>query len=48
VRLFDPLLYFVSFGAVLVLFVSTLAVCIWLLLKLRRLAVRLLGGVFRE
>jgi hypothetical protein len=48
VSLFYPLLYFVSYGAMLVLFVSTLAVCLWVLVKLRRLAIRWLGGVLRE
>jgi hypothetical protein len=44
----DPLLYFVSYGAMLVLFCSAVAACIWLLNKLRLLAIRLLGGVPRE
>ena len=46
--LFHPLLYFVSLGALLVLFSVVLTILIWLLVKLRRLAVRLLGGTIRE
>ena len=42
------LLYFVSVGALLVLFGAAIAVLIWLLLKMRRIAVRLLGGSIRE
>ena len=42
------LLYFVSIGALLVLFGSVLTIFIWMLLKLRRLAIRLLGGTIRE
>jgi hypothetical protein len=42
------LLYFVSVGALLVLFGVVLAILLWLLLKLRRLAIRLLGGTIRE
>jgi hypothetical protein len=42
--LIDPLMYFVSFGAVLVLIASMLALLIWILLKLRRTIIRLLGG----
>jgi hypothetical protein len=41
-------LYFVSVGALLVLFGVVLAILLWLLLKLRRLAIRLLGGTIRE
>jgi hypothetical protein len=41
---FDVLLYFVSIGALLVLFGSALAIFVWILLKLRRLAIRMLGG----
>jgi len=42
------LLYFVSIGALLVLFGSMLTICVWILLKLRRMAIRLLGGMIRE
>jgi hypothetical protein len=42
------LLYFVSIGAVLVLFGSALAGLVWVLVKLRRLVIRLLGGAVRE
>jgi hypothetical protein len=42
------LLYFVSIGALLALFGSVATIFVWLLLKLRRLAVRLLGGTIRE
>ena len=42
------LLYFVSIGALLVLFGSVLTIFIWMLLKLRRLTIRLLGGTVRE
>jgi len=42
------LLYFVSIGALLVLFGGVLTIFVWMLLKLRRLAVRLLGGTMRE
>jgi len=42
------LLYLVSIGALLALFAAVLAILIWTLLKLRRLAIRLLGGVMRE
>jgi hypothetical protein len=48
VSLFDPLLYFVSFGAILVLFASTVALLIWMLAKLRRLIIRSLGGAVDE
>jgi hypothetical protein len=44
----DPLLYFASFGAVLVLFVSTFATLLWLLDKLRQGAIRFLGGRLRD
>jgi hypothetical protein len=44
VSLFDPILYFVSFGAVLVLFASSVAVLIWVLWTLRALVIRVLGG----
>jgi hypothetical protein len=37
-------MYFVSFGAVLVLIASTLSLLVWILLKLRRIIIRLLGG----
>jgi hypothetical protein len=43
-----PLLYFVTFGAVLVLFCSAIAASIWVLAKLRRLLLRLLGGAPKE
>ena len=42
------LLYFVSIGALLVLFGSILTIFVWMLLQLRRLAIRLLGGMIRE
>lgn len=42
------LLYFVSVGALVVLFGVALTILIWMLLKLRRLAIRLLGGTIRE
>jgi hypothetical protein len=42
------LLYFVSIGALLVLFGSVLTIFIWMLLKLRRLAIHLLGGTTKE
>jgi|tagenome__1003787_1003787.scaffolds.fasta_scaffold20968055_2 hypothetical protein len=42
------LLYFESIGALLVLFGTLLAIFIWSLLKLRRLAVRMLGGTIKE
>ena len=42
------LLYFVSIGALLALFGVVLALIVWLLMKLRRLAVRLLGGTVGE
>jgi hypothetical protein len=42
------ILYFESIGALLVLFGAVLAFLIWLLLKLRRLVVRMLGGTIRE
>jgi hypothetical protein len=42
------LMYFVSVGAILVLLASTLALLIWMLVKLRRAAIRLLGGTIRE
>ena len=42
------LLYFVSIGALLVLFGSALTILIWVLLKLRRLAIRLLGGTIAQ
>lgn len=44
----DPLLYFASFGAILVLFVSTFATLLWILDKVRQAAIRLLGGRLRE
>jgi hypothetical protein len=43
-----PILYFVTFGAVLVLFCSVIAVSILVLMKLRRLLIRLLGGSLKE
>jgi len=43
-----PILYFVTFSAVLVLFCSTIAVFILALVKLRRLLIRLLGGSLQE
>jgi hypothetical protein len=42
------LLYFVSAGALLVLFGSVLAILLWMLLKLRSVAIRLLGGTIKE
>jgi len=48
VRLLYPLLYFVSYGAIIVLFASTIAVMLWLLVKLRRLAIRWLGGTIKD
>jgi hypothetical protein len=42
------LLCFVSIGALLILFGSVLTVFVWMLLKLRRLVIRLLGGMIRE
>jgi hypothetical protein len=42
------LLYVLSFAAVVVLLASALALGLWMLLKLRRLVVRLLGGTLRE
>ena len=42
------LLYFVSIGALLVLFGSVLTILVWLLLKLRRVVISLLGGMVRE
>lgn len=42
------LLYFVSIAALLVLFGSVLAMLLWMMLKLRSLAVRLLGGTIGE
>jgi len=42
------LLYFVSIGALLVLFGSVLTILVWLLLKLRRVVISLLGGMIRE
>jgi len=42
------LLYFVSIGALLALFGSAIAILIWMLLKLRILAVYLLGATIRE
>jgi hypothetical protein len=38
------LLYFVSLGALLVLFAVIVTILVWALLKLRVLAIRLLGG----
>ena len=46
--LFHPLLYFVSIGALLLLFGVVLGIFVWTLLKLRRLAIRLLGGTISE
>jgi len=43
-----PILYFVTFAAVLVLFCSTIAVFVLGLVKLRRLLIRLLGGSLKE
>lgn len=43
-----PLLYFVTFGAVLVLFCSAIAASVWVLAKLRWLLIRWLGGVPKE
>jgi len=43
-----PILYFVTYGAVLVLFCSAIAVLVWMLIKLRRLLIRWLGGVPKE
>jgi hypothetical protein len=45
---FDVLLYFVSIGALLVLFGSVLAIFVWVLLKLRRLVIQMLGGSVEE
>lgn len=42
------LMYFVSVAAILVLFASALGLLIWLLVKLRRVVIRLLGGTIRE
>jgi len=42
------LLYFVSIGALLVLLGGVVTILVWTLLKLRRLAIRLLGGMIRE
>jgi len=42
------LLYFVSVGALLVLFGSALTILVWTLLKLRRLIVRVLGGTIEQ
>jgi len=42
------LLYFVSIGPLLVLFGSVLTILVWLLLKLRRVVISLLGGMVRE
>jgi len=39
-----PLLYFVTFAAILVLFSSAIAVFVWVLARLRWLLVRWLGG----
>jgi hypothetical protein len=43
-----PLLYFVTYGAVLALFCSAIAVCVIALVKLRWLLIRWLGGVPKE
>ena len=43
-----PLLYYVTAGTVLVLFCSAIATLIWVLLKLRRLLIRWLGGTLEE
>ena len=43
-----PVLYYVTFGTVLVLFCSALATLVWVLMKLRRLVVRGLGGSLDE
>ena len=43
-----PILYFVTFAAVLVLFCSVVAVSILVLVKLRRFLIRLLGGSLKE
>jgi hypothetical protein len=42
------LLYFVSVGALLVLFGSVLTILVWMLLKFRRLLVRMLGGTIEQ
>jgi hypothetical protein len=42
------LLYFVSIGALLVLFGAVSAILVWMLLKLRRLTIRLLGGTIEQ
>jgi hypothetical protein len=42
------LLYFVSIGALIVLFGAVLAVLVRLLLKVRRLVIQLLGGTIEE
>jgi len=39
-----PLLYYVTAGTVLVLFCSAIATICWVLMKLRRILIRWLGG----
>jgi len=43
-----PILYFVTYGAILALFCSAIAVLVWVLAKLRWLLIRWLGGVSKE
>ena len=44
----DPLLYFASFAAIFVLFASAVLLVVWLLLRLRKNFIRLLGGRLKE
>ena len=46
--LLHALLYFVSVGALVALFGVVLTILVWMLLKLRRVLIRVLGGVIRE
>jgi hypothetical protein len=44
VWIFYPLLYFVAFGAIVILLASAVAVIVWVAIKLRLLLIRLLGA----
>jgi hypothetical protein len=43
-----PLLYFVSYSALATLFASAIFVVVWVVVKLRRVVVLILGGTFSE